>query len=84
VFAPPADKSRTKEDKTMSETATADTLDLLYGVPRIAAFLGVTERTAYHLIDTKRLPHFRMGKILCARKSTLTKAMSELEQQSVA
>lgn len=30
-----------------------DVLDLLYGVPKIAAFLGLTKRATYHLVETR-------------------------------
>ena len=63
---------------------TAKTADLLYGVPAIADYLGVTKRTAYHLVETKRIPFFRMGKILCSRRSKLMAAMEQLETQPAA
>lgn len=47
--------------------------DLLYGVPAIAAFLGLAARQARHLADTKALPTFKLpgNKIICGRRSTL-------------
>jgi excisionase family DNA binding protein len=63
---------------------TTKTADLLYGVPAIADFLGVTKRTAYHLVETRRIPFFRMGKILCSRRSKLMAAMEAIETQPAA
>jgi hypothetical protein len=48
--------------------------DLLRGGEKIAEFLfGDPEhrRKVYHLAETSRLPVFRLGKQLCARRSTL-------------
>jgi excisionase family DNA binding protein len=66
---------------TMTDNA-AEGVDLLYGVPAIADYLGISKRTAYHLVETHRIPFFRIGKILCARRSKLLAAMDRLEAQS--
>ena len=55
--------------------------DLLYGAHRIAEFLGITQRAAYHLIETKRIPFFKIGKTVCARRSTLAARIAELEAE---
>ena len=60
------------------------TADLLYGARAIAGFLGVTEKAAYHLIDRKRIPVFRIGRTVCARRSKLLGAMDALEEQQQA
>ena len=46
--------------------------DMLYGTKSIAEHLGIRPRQALHLIEQDRLPHFHVGKIICARRSTLT------------
>ena len=38
--------------------------DLLYGAHAIARYLGIKERAAYHLIETRRIPFFKIGKTL--------------------
>ncbi len=58
------------------ETAEAPPLgsDLLRGADQIATFMfgAPTERRKiYHLADTSKLPVFRLGALLCARKSTI-------------
>jgi hypothetical protein len=49
--------------------------DLLEGAEAIAKFLFGTERhrrRVYYLVETGRLPTFRIGKLIYARKSALT------------
>jgi excisionase family DNA binding protein len=58
-----------------------DQADLLYGVPKIAEFLGLTKRATYHLIEAKRIPHFKIGATVCARRASLNAALDSLEQQ---
>jgi hypothetical protein len=53
--------------------------DLLYGVHAIAEFLGIKQRAAKHLIETKRIPYFKVGKTVCARRARILKAFEELE-----
>ena len=58
--------------------------DLLRGADQIAEFMFGTpteRRKIYHLADTKSLPVFRLGALLCARKSTL---LSWIEAQESA
>jgi excisionase family DNA binding protein len=62
-------------------TDTASTPDLLYGANAIADFLGVKRSVVYHLIETRRLPSFKVGKVVCARRSTVTAAFERLEQE---
>lgn len=49
--------------------ANRDLADLLYGVPAIAKYLGIRDRQARHSCETGRIPTFRIGSIICARKS---------------
>ena len=57
-------------------------VDLLTGADAIAAFVGVKPRRIYHLAETKRLPVFRLGATLCARRSTLVKWIESMERDS--
>jgi hypothetical protein len=59
-----------------------DVLDLLYGVPKIAAFLGLTKRATYHLVETRRIPTFKIGATICARRATLIAALEALEHEA--
>jgi len=49
--------------------------DILYGAEAIVEFLFGDRRyrrKVYNLIETQRLPHFRLGATVCARRSILT------------
>ena len=55
--------------------------DVLHGAEGIAEFLygdGKLRRKVYNLVETERLPHFRLGAAICARKSIL---LAWIEQQ---
>lgn len=45
--------------------------DILRGADAIGAFLGFPRRSIYHLAATGGMPYFRIGDIICARRSTL-------------
>jgi excisionase family DNA binding protein len=45
--------------------------DILRGAAEIAAYMGFERRVVYHLASKGALPVFRMGEIVCARRSTL-------------
>ena len=58
--------------------------DLLRGAEDIAEFLfGDTSerRKVYHLAETSRLPVFRLGALLCARRSVLLEWVSNQEKR---
>lgn len=60
--------------------------DLLEGAEAIAAFLygsPTKRRKVYHLAATSRLPHFRLGSVLCARKSRILVWIEEQETQNI-
>lgn len=57
--------------------------DILRGADQIAEFMfgdAKMRRQIYHLAEKKKLPHFRMGNILCARRSTLLAWIAEQEK----
>jgi hypothetical protein len=58
--------------------------DLLRGADEIASYLyGDRElrRKVYHLVATSNLPVFKLGAMICARKSVLLKWVSEQEER---
>lgn len=60
--------------------------DLLEGADAISAFLYGTaskRRKVYYLAQTSRLPTFRLGAVLCARKSKILQWIEEQEQRSI-
>ena len=56
--------------------------DLLHGIPAIAAHLTMTVRQAGYQIEKGLLPTFRMGRTVCARKSTLADHFAKLEAEA--
>lgn len=58
--------------------------DLLRGAEAIAHFLfgdAKQRRKVYHLAEKSRLPVFRLGSLLCARKSVLLQWIEQQEQR---
>jgi hypothetical protein len=58
--------------------------DMLRGADEIAAFLyndKTQRRRVYHLVETSYLPIFRLGAMICARKSVLLKWVEEQERR---
>ena len=56
--------------------------DLLIGAEEIASFIygdATERRKIYHLVNTGCLPVFRLGSMVCARKSTLIEWIGEQE-----
>ena len=60
----------------MSEPETKLRDDLLEGATEIGAFLGWDERKIYHAASRGYLPIKKVGALLVARKSELTRALS--------
>lgn len=56
--------------------------DTLYGAAAVASFLGLPRRAVYHAVSTGRLPVFRIGETVAARKSTLLAWIAEQEQSA--
>ena len=73
----------------MSESETEFSKDLLRGADAIAEFLfGGTDlgkkdqrRKVYHLAATSNLPHFKLGSMICARKSVLLQWIRDQEER---
>lgn len=58
--------------------------DVLRGAEAIADFLfgdASQRRKVYHLAETSRLPIFRLGSVLCARRTVLLQWINEQEQR---
>lgn len=80
----------TTEIQTRALPATAEPCpaladDLLRGAEEIAEFIfgdPRQRRKVYHAAATSRLPTFRLGSMLCARKSTLLRWIAEQESQT--
>ena len=60
--------------------------DLLHGADEIAKFLFGSKsgrRRVYYLAETSRLPVFRLGSVLCARRSVLVEWISRQEHRVI-
>lgn len=58
--------------------------DVLRGAEAIADFIygdARQRRKVYHLAETSRLPIFRLGSVLCARRTVLLNWITEQEQR---
>jgi len=75
------------EFERQAERATHSTcLDLLRGARAIAGFMYGDEdktRQIYHLAETSRFPCFKLGGVLCARRSTIVQWIETQEQRSM-
>ena len=61
--------------------------DILRGADKIAEFMFGNpgeRRKIYHLAEKSRLPVFRLGAVLCARKSVLLAWISDQEARATA
>ena len=68
----------------MSDTETDIAGDLLHGADAIATFLygdPASRRKVYHLASTSNLPVFKLGAMICARRSTLLEYIEKQEQR---
>ena len=68
----------------MAEDDTDFARDLLRGADEIAAYLFGTEsdrRKVYHLVATSKLPIFKLGSMICARRSVLMRWIEAQEGQ---
>lgn len=53
--------------------------DLLIGADEIACFYGVATRRIYALAAANRIPTFKLGQAICARRSTCLKHLEDQE-----
>lgn len=56
--------------------------DLLRGAEAIGGWLGISEKWVRELATNGRLPVFRIGNTICARKSTMYSWIAEQERRS--
>ena len=68
----------------MNTPETAIAQDLLQGADAIATFLygdPAARRKIYHLASTSNLPVFKLGSMICARRSVLLQWIENQEQR---
>jgi excisionase family DNA binding protein len=71
----------TRKDKTMTDSPAPD---LLYGAKAIAQYLGVTDRQAEHMIETKRIPYGKIGRRVVSSRSRLDAYQARLIAEPMA
>jgi hypothetical protein len=64
----------------MSDVAEAN--NMLRGARAISAHTGDPVRRVYHLWETGMLPAFRLGRVLCMRKTTYAQYIADLEAKA--
>jgi excisionase family DNA binding protein len=69
---------RRRADATTGDNEMHDA-DLLYGLPAIAGQLGLSSDQVRHLAKSHGLPTFKLGRSVCARRSTLASWLTERE-----
>lgn len=68
----------------MDSVASMDTAnDILIGADAIAGFMGLSRRQIYHATEYGHLPTFRIGSVICARRTTLWRWMDECEKAAL-
>jgi len=72
------------EGKTTTPEERATKVDLLYGVPAIARYMDMREPQARHLCERGDIPTFRMGRIICSRRSTIDAHLAERQARALA
>lgn len=63
----------------MSDARGSDAPDLLYGLEAIGEHVGLTARQVEHLVAKGEMPSFKLGRTVCARRSTLAKHFAAQE-----
>ena len=63
----------------MSDARNNAAPDLLYGLEDIGEHVGLTARQVEHLVAKGELPTFKMGRTVCARRSTLAEHFAAQE-----
>ena len=53
---------------------------VIHGIPRIAEFIGATERRTQWLHESRKIPTFKLGKLVCLRIGTWRNHVAKLEQ----
>ncbi len=56
--------------------------DLIRGVKKISAELGWSPRQTFHAHEAGHIPTFKIGRAVCARRSTLRDHITRLERET--
>jgi excisionase family DNA binding protein len=69
-------------EETMTDTAASDRVDMLFGVDAIADFLGIKRRAAEHLVESDRIPYFKLGRKVCASRTEVRAAIEREKRKA--
>jgi hypothetical protein len=75
----PARAGPLRMELRMTDARNEGSADLLYGLAAIGAHLEMTARQVEHLVTKGELPTFKLGRTVCARRSTLAKHFAAQE-----
>lgn len=56
--------------------------DMLYGAKDIGAFLGISRKRVFALLEHKKIPSFKLGSQWCARRSRLVEFVNAQDQEN--
>jgi excisionase family DNA binding protein len=74
----PHDKNQGERLMTDTSNPNQPNAGLLYGAKAIADYLGVKRRQAEHLIETNRIPFFRIGRTVASKRSLVDAYLDRL------
>ncbi len=63
-------------------TGSTDPDAVIHGIPRIAEFINATERRTQWLHESRKIPTFKLGKLVCMRVGTWREHVAKLEQEA--
>ena len=67
-------------DTSLSNGSTDDGVD--HGIVAIAMTIGATRRRAQHLHETRQIPTFKLGKVVCMRRKAWRDHVARLEREA--
>ena len=67
-------------DSLILERPQASSAELLYGARAIGLHLGLSENAVEHLVALQRIPTFRIGRRVVARRATLDAWLTDQER----
>lgn len=57
------------------------TTDRYINIDELCKFLGVKKRTAYYLVETLQIPHYRIGRLIRFKLSEIEEWMESKKQE---
>ena len=70
-------------DSLVLERPQASSAELLYGARAIGLHLGLSENAVEHLVALQRIPTFRIGRRVVARRATLDAWLMDQEREAM-